>query len=495
MKRLFTFLLALALSPLAFSQSHVVTPLPTAGFMTPDVNMPASAIFVKTPLPPKHYGSSTIDIAISCGPVTTINGSVSGPTDSVWCGNNSKAPNHLNDGPGGAFRILCNTSHYAFDDPIVKPFQSGMSHGHVFFGNTTTDASRDPAKMADYGRSTCAGGIANRTGYWTPFIVYHCPALEVGCTRSRDGEVFKVNINNAYYKTQNFNAANLTRVHWWPVGFRMITGNPGNIDPAAQVGRVVCINYSAGGALSEYNHFPSATEANGTCGEVNFLIDFPSCSATDETVLYLPTPNGGNASGHIDATQNCTRTGFTSAHPNIAYNVHTPVATNADWDYLVLSSDKPMHAGVTPANGTTTSITLASSEYAVTDAYKYGYLIYAGQRRQITGYNGSTKVATFSPALSSAPTSGSSYAVRMPGGRTLHADWANGWSHDPNFNGWGRSITDQIIRGCYFNVARYGNPTGNTLDLDCHDDNLGEPGNDSTAEPRVGGTYWWLIQR
>jgi hypothetical protein len=48
--------------------------------------------------------------------------------------------------------------------------------------------------------------------------------------------------------------------------------------------------------------------------------------------------------------------------------------------------------------------------------------------------------------------------IRTAAGRSMHGDWANGWSVDPNFQGWGRSITDQIIRQCAFDIVRYGDP-------------------------------------
>ena len=45
-------------------------------------------------------------------------------------------------GPQGnqpQFLVECAFSHAAQDDPIVFPDQPGMSHLHVFFGNTVVD--------------------------------------------------------------------------------------------------------------------------------------------------------------------------------------------------------------------------------------------------------------------------------------------------------------------------------------------------------------------
>lgn len=71
----------------------------------------------------------------------------------------------------GAVRILCNLAKMAFDDPIVFPGQPGVSHLHQFFGNTGVTAFTDSASIASTGNSTCSGGIANRTGYWTPAMI------------------------------------------------------------------------------------------------------------------------------------------------------------------------------------------------------------------------------------------------------------------------------------------------------------------------------------
>jgi hypothetical protein len=73
-------------------------------------------------------------------------------------------------------------------------------------------------------------------------------------------------------------------------------------------------------------------------------------------------------------------------------------------------------------SGSTTSIALDASASAVTDFYKHNYVYVtggagAGQYRLITGYNGTTKVATVTPAwiTSQEPASGSTFAI-LPAG-------------------------------------------------------------------------------
>ena len=71
----------------------------------------------------------------------------------------------------GSFRTTCSLAKFAFEDPIVYPGRSGVSHLHMFFGNTAMDANTTTASIVDAGNSTCRGGILNRTAYWTPAVI------------------------------------------------------------------------------------------------------------------------------------------------------------------------------------------------------------------------------------------------------------------------------------------------------------------------------------
>lgn len=72
---------------------------------------------------------------------------------------------------GGQFRISCEFSHFAYDDPILFPDKPGGSHLHMFFGNTDINAFSTYETMNDTGSSTCNGQEANRTGYWVPAMI------------------------------------------------------------------------------------------------------------------------------------------------------------------------------------------------------------------------------------------------------------------------------------------------------------------------------------
>jgi hypothetical protein len=85
-------------------------------------------------------------------------------------GGGCKGPTECKTGEG-ANRFLCAYANMRFDDPIVFPGEPGKSHLHQFFGNTHVNAFTTTDSIATTGNSTCSGGIANRTGYWTPAMV------------------------------------------------------------------------------------------------------------------------------------------------------------------------------------------------------------------------------------------------------------------------------------------------------------------------------------
>ncbi len=113
----------------------------------------------------------------------------------------------------GAFRTSCDTSHMAFDDPIVYPGQVGRSHLHTFFGNTGTNAASTPDSIRNTGNSTCRGGIANRSAYWVPTMI-----------DTKDGTPLVPDSIGVYYKNGIFDGST---VNAFPVGLRMIAGDPG----------------------------------------------------------------------------------------------------------------------------------------------------------------------------------------------------------------------------------------------------------------------------
>ncbi|HEX6707040.1 MAG TPA: DUF1996 domain-containing protein [Albitalea sp.] len=116
----------------------------------------------------------------------------------------------------GAFRVLCNFSHMANDDPIVYPGQPGRSHLHTFFGNAGTNAYSTAESIATTGNSTCNGGTVNRTGYWVPTLV-----------DTRTNTPLKPKSAIVYYKT-GYNGIKPEAVRPFPAHLRMIAGDAKN---------------------------------------------------------------------------------------------------------------------------------------------------------------------------------------------------------------------------------------------------------------------------
>jgi hypothetical protein len=501
------FLLSLALlSGAAHAQYAPTIPASGVTFNPPELVMPPNKHYVDlSTLPKPNLGYGDARVRISCGPLVTDN-PANECAASTYPTHNDYAPNP----PRGGFRTNCRMSHWSFDDPIVWPRQTGMTHLHQFFGNTTTDAQSDPGRMDEFGTSTCQGGILNRTGYWIPVPIVVCPEDEVGCVKSRHGKVYPAFQNIAYYKNESQGHAT-GGTKWLPKGFRMIAGDASNVDPARMAGWYDCFGPNTlhpNGVGNRYNRFPSAQEnwdsrintADPTpaCGIIRITVHFPQplCRIADESILYLPTPTGGIYSGHIKQgvwDVGCPDPAFPHIGPDISYNIDTMIEFPEDYDYIMLSSDPPPQRGVTRAGSTTTSVILADNERTLTDVYKDGWLTIDGQRKRIAAYNGTTKTVTLESALSSAPATGTAYIVRQPGGRSLHGDWANGWDTNPNIFGWGRSITDQIIRACWYDVDRYPDPAIFSLGFDCKVSLIGEPGPPGSAEPRIGATYYTLF--
>lgn len=386
--------------------------------------MPAGKLFVDpATFPGRRFGNNSDRVKVTCDPTTSntcTSGVVTSKVPAIDAVTYNTAGQPINT---GSFRVLCKLSHVAFDDPIVYPGEAGRTHLHGFSGNTSTRAASDLINMTTSGNSTCDGGTINRSGYWFPLLVFHCPVEDNrGCVQhgqpgSRDGHIFFPETSNFYYKCgMDFGCDG---INWAPAGLRMIIGSPNDTLGSQMPGRFDCyrLNTSTGGedpALSSYggigtvggplgatasfDHIPSTAEgtAIGGCDELNIFVQFNSC--WDGVNLDSPTH-----ASHMAAPD--FYLGCPSDHPNhipeITLNVHISV-NNADLDYLRLTSDQPYSSGIPP-------------------------------------------------------------------GRSLHADWVNGWNQSAgSCAGYGSmSCTDMIIHNCYLK-GRTPQAEG-----DCHDDLLG----------------------
>ena len=71
----------------------------------------------------------------------------------------------------GAFRQVCQYSHMAPEDPVISPGARLASPLMVYAGNTGAGASSTAQTIANSGNSTCWGGIADRSAYWTTALL------------------------------------------------------------------------------------------------------------------------------------------------------------------------------------------------------------------------------------------------------------------------------------------------------------------------------------
>ena len=214
----------------------------------------------------------------------------------------------------GAFRTTCGVSHFAFNDPIVFPGQPGMSHLHMFFGNTGVNANTTATSLTASGDSTCAGGTANRTGYWVPAMVN----LKTGAPVVPSTSVW-------YYKA-GYRGVDSAAVKPFPAGLRMIAGDSHGTTPipTGDVIRFIC---QADGVIR--GGIPSCPVGQ----TIEIIVIFPQC--WDGVNLDSPDHKSHMAYG--------TGTGCPSTHPvglpEVSLNIsYTVVDANPDQNWK-LSSD------------------------------------------------------------------------------------------------------------------------------------------------------------
>lgn len=120
-----------------------------------------------------------------------------------------------------AFRSRCDYSHMANDDPILYPNRPGEAHLHAFFGNTLTNARSTSESLMTTGKSTCAGGIFNRSAYWVPSMIDSSTGkiIKPSDPRSRYNSDLEI-----YYKL-GYQGIGYNDVRPFPNGLHMIAGN------------------------------------------------------------------------------------------------------------------------------------------------------------------------------------------------------------------------------------------------------------------------------
>ncbi len=129
----------------------------------------------------------------------------------------------LDTSTSGYFRVLCEVSHFAYDDPIIFPNQPGRAHLHMFFGNTKANAYSTFDSLLNTGTGTCNGEDLNRSAYWVPAVL------------DRDGNALVPYQIMVYYKNDNFRADGANElVSPFPDNLRMIAGNGAATSPQTE---------------------------------------------------------------------------------------------------------------------------------------------------------------------------------------------------------------------------------------------------------------------
>ena len=108
------------------------------------------------------------------------------------------------------FRFFCVPSHFSYNDPVVYPGQEGAAHLHLFFGNTDVNAHSTSESIVTSGRSTCDGGITNRSAYWIPALY------------NEDDNVVLPTLINLYYKSWVTDRSQIKPI---PAGLQILTND------------------------------------------------------------------------------------------------------------------------------------------------------------------------------------------------------------------------------------------------------------------------------
>lgn len=230
----------------------------------------------------------------------------------------------------GSFRTTCELSKFIFDDPIVFPGVTGVSHLHMLFGNTAVTGLTNSLTLASSGNSTCIGGIDNRTAYWTPAMI------------DASGNAVMPDRSAFYYKSGQYLAP--STIQTLPVGLKMIAGDKSATGP------------QYGSDLSDPTHpkpgpmqVVTWTCLNGKASSPN-AATIPACAAGDEvrlTVIFPQCWDGKNLDSPdhkshvaypIYAKRQCPST-HPVPIPEITEHFDFPVTPGANPSTWHLSSD------------------------------------------------------------------------------------------------------------------------------------------------------------
>ena len=200
-------------------------------------------------------------------------------------------------GPQGRvpqFKVECEWSHSAPDDPIVHPGLPGRSHLHDFFGNTMTDAMSTAADLLG-GATTCQNQL-DTAAYWAPALL-------------RDGTPIRPKGSVAYYRPGS--GVDPASLQPYPAGLAMIGGDMTAAAPQA-----------LGVAAWHCGASPVLQAQPATCprtAPLGVRVSFPDCwdgehLASEDHVSHMARSRDGRCPGSHPVPL-----------PQLIFEVHYPV--------------------------------------------------------------------------------------------------------------------------------------------------------------------------
>ncbi len=341
--------IALLASTYAWSQAQPIAQPITVTTPTTTIPGPNGSMTVKvdTTAPLGTTGSKAPAIQMPPSTKFEINGAAlmerRDGTDELRVTNTPPEPLGGN-GRDGAFRIGCGVSHMGFFDPIVYPGQNFKSHLHTFFGNSDQNFDTDPETLGtSNSRSTCVGGVMNRSSYWVPSMVDITTGLPIEPASA-----------NLYYKTGVYTDSGDGRgpqavfVNLPAAGLRMIAGDPMNstsgqgeavingVKEQLQVRRYDC-------SIPASIRPPNGAILNSQ--DLNWGEPCPNGSEVLQIVFFPPCWDGVNLDSpdHKSHMSYANGLGCPSTHPFaipvIQYNIHYRVHAGSRPENWRLSSD------------------------------------------------------------------------------------------------------------------------------------------------------------
>jgi hypothetical protein len=306
----------------------------------------------------------------------------------------------------GIFRINCDFAHASYDDPLVYPGQPYAAHYHKFFGstfvnyNTTIESLYAIEAEPNEASSSCQGNTLNRSAYWYPSVL--APSFDTAGNRLLDNAgnpawqpiQAVVGNNDVAHEIFYYSAGidDISAVQPIPVGLSMIAGTASTGPDETQAADII--------------RWHCQTWASDDASNPVFSGEIPECFAPDRlrADIFFPSCWNGN---DLDSADHKSHMAYpvNSGGRGVKVCPESHPVPIARVSYHLAFPVKPENYD--PQSRSSRGWRLASDMYEVTDSVR--------------------------------------------GGRSLHADWMNGWHPE---------VMLAIVENC----IRAG--------LDCHDGNL-----------------------